>query len=109
MPELAVVGENFDADPSLVSFFQGEKTQWDDVGDLVDSVFDFPFFYRLRNAWPRRVAFTPAESARSRLSLFESKWTPQLGLANGPVMKNGVAQIMLPLKTSEVYQVLGAF
>ena len=36
-----------------------------------------------------------------------SKWTPQLGLANGPVMKNGVAQVMLPPRTAEVYLVSG--
>jgi neopullulanase len=52
-PEVTVVGENFDADPSLVSFFQGGKTQWDGIDDLVDSVFDFPFFYRLRETLGR--------------------------------------------------------
>jgi len=262
-PDVTVVGENFDADPSLVSFFQGGKTQWDGIDDLVDSVFDFPFFYRLRETLGRgkslsslpnllghdylypspdrlvtflglhdverfmnephasidnlKLAFTcllttrgipmiyygdeiamrggkdpdnrrdfpggwtgdpqnafeesgrtPAQQdvfrhvrrltrlrakldclrhgktltlladdylwAYARITKKEmviivvnagdgpgqakiqlsdlgipslSKWTPQLGLANGPVMKNGVAQVMLPPRTAEVYLVSG--
>lgn len=50
-PRVTVVGENFDSDPSLVSFFQGGKVQWDGIDDLVDSVFDFPFFSRMRSAF----------------------------------------------------------
>jgi glycosidase len=47
-PKLTVVGEAFDSDPALVSFFQGGRTQWDGIDDLVDSVFDFPLFSKLR-------------------------------------------------------------
>jgi glycosidase len=50
-PNVTVVGEMFDADPALISFFQGGKTQYDGVDDLVDSVFDFPLFYKIREAF----------------------------------------------------------
>jgi neopullulanase len=50
-PNVNVVGEVLDADPSLVSFFQGGKTQYDGVDDLVDSVFDFPLYYKIREAF----------------------------------------------------------
>ena len=44
-PSLKVVGEVFDGDPSLVSFFQGGRTQFDGIDDKVDTLFDFPLFY----------------------------------------------------------------
>ena len=47
-PNVTVVGEIFDSDPALVSFFQGGRTQWDGIDDLVNSVFDFPLFSKLR-------------------------------------------------------------
>lgn len=50
-PQVTVVGEVFDADPALVSFFQGGKTQYDGIDDLVDSVFDFPLFFKIREAF----------------------------------------------------------
>jgi glycosidase len=37
-----VVGEVFDADPGLVSFFQGGKARFDGVDSGVDTLFDFP-------------------------------------------------------------------
>ena len=41
-PDLRVVGEMFDGDPALVSFFQGGQARFDGVDSGVDSVFDFP-------------------------------------------------------------------
>jgi glycosidase len=46
-----VVGEVFNPDPSIVSFFQGGKAQYDGIDDLVDSVFDFPVYFKLREAF----------------------------------------------------------
>jgi neopullulanase len=57
-PQVTVVGEVFDADPALVSFFQGGKTQYDGIDDLVDSVFDFPFYYKIREAFGRQKSMT---------------------------------------------------
>ncbi|HEX3878236.1 MAG TPA: alpha-amylase family glycosyl hydrolase [Bryobacteraceae bacterium] len=41
-PNFRVVGEVFDSDPGLVSFFQGGKPRFDGIDTGVDSVFDFP-------------------------------------------------------------------
>ena len=41
-PAFRVVGEVFDADPGLVSFFQGGKARFDGVDSGVDTLFDFP-------------------------------------------------------------------
>src|ERR1039457_7411927 len=40
-PELRVVGEMFDGDPAMVSFFQGGQARFDGVDSGVDTVFDF--------------------------------------------------------------------
>jgi glycosidase len=50
-PMLTVVGEMFDGDASLVSFFQGGRTQFDGIDSGVDSVFDFPLYFSIRHAF----------------------------------------------------------
>jgi glycosidase len=52
-PKMNVVGEMFDGDPALVSFFQGGRTQFDGVDSGVDTLFDFPLFYIIRNVFAR--------------------------------------------------------
>ncbi|MBI3667910.1 MAG: cyclomaltodextrinase N-terminal domain-containing protein [Acidobacteria bacterium] len=50
-PRLTVVGEVFDGDPALVSFFQGGRAQFDGIDTGVDTLFDFPLFFALRRAF----------------------------------------------------------
>ena len=50
-PQFRVVGEMFDGDPSLVSFFQGGEKRFDGIDSRVDSLFDFPLFYPVRRAF----------------------------------------------------------
>ena len=50
-PDLRVVGEVFDGDPGLVSFFQGGQARFDGVDSGVDSVFDFPDYFALRHVF----------------------------------------------------------
>ncbi len=50
-PKLRVVGEMFDGDPALVSFFQGGRKQFDGIDSGVDSLFDFPQFYKIREVF----------------------------------------------------------
>lgn len=64
-PHVTVVGEVFDGDPALVSFFQGGVKRFDGVDSRVDSVFDFPLLYPIRRAFGegkslREVAVTLA-------------------------------------------------
>jgi glycosidase len=50
-PDLRVVGEMFDGDPAMVSFFQGGQARFDGVDSGVDSVFDFPTYFTIRHAF----------------------------------------------------------
>ena len=50
-PRVKVVGEMWDGDASLVSFFQGGKARFDGVDSGVDGLFDFPLYYPLRRAF----------------------------------------------------------
>jgi len=50
-PQVTVVGEVFDGDPALTSFFQGGVKRFDGVDSRVDTVFDFPLLYPIRRAF----------------------------------------------------------
>ncbi|HEV8039921.1 MAG TPA: alpha-amylase family glycosyl hydrolase [Bryobacteraceae bacterium] len=50
-PNFRVVGEMFDGDPGLVSFFQGGEKRFDGVDSGIDALFDFPSFYPIRRAF----------------------------------------------------------
>jgi neopullulanase len=50
-PDLRVVGEMFDGDPALVSFFQGGAARFDGVDSGVDTLFDFPAYFKVREAF----------------------------------------------------------
>jgi len=50
-PTTSVVGEVFNGDPTVTSFFLGGRTAHDGIDDLVDSVFDFPTYFRMREAF----------------------------------------------------------
>jgi glycosidase len=50
-PRVNVVGEVYDGDPAITSFFQGGKPRFDGVDSGVDAVFDFPLLYPVRRAF----------------------------------------------------------
>lgn len=50
-PGLRVVGEMWDGDPVLVSFFQGGQARPDGIDSGIDALFDFPLLYPLRRAF----------------------------------------------------------
>jgi glycosidase len=50
-PHLKVVGELFDGDPALVSFFQAGATRFDGIDSGIDTEFDFPLFFKIRDAF----------------------------------------------------------
>ncbi|HXK12620.1 MAG TPA: alpha-amylase family glycosyl hydrolase [Vicinamibacteria bacterium] len=52
-PDLRVVGELFDGDPALVSFFQGGVTRFDGIDSGVDTLFDFPLYFKVRDAFAK--------------------------------------------------------
>jgi len=50
-PSLTAVGELFDSDPAMVSFFAGGAARFDGVDTGVDSLFDFPLLATIRSAF----------------------------------------------------------
>lgn len=50
-PTVTVVGELFDGDPALVSFFQGGQTRFDGIDTRIEALFDFPLHFPLRRAF----------------------------------------------------------
>ena len=64
-PKFNIVGEVFDGDPALVSFFQGGRAQFDGIDSGIDTLFDFPLHYAVRKVFtgggpPRELAQTLA-------------------------------------------------
>ena len=50
-PRFTVVGELYDGDPALVSFFQGGAARFDGIDSKIDALFDFPLLFPLRRAF----------------------------------------------------------
>jgi len=52
-PRLTVVGEVLEGDPALVSFHQGGRVGFDGIDPKVQSQFDFPVYFAMRDAFAR--------------------------------------------------------
>lgn len=52
-PNLTVVGEILDGRPGVVSFFQGGQKQFDGIDTGLDTAFDFPFCFGIRDYFAR--------------------------------------------------------
>jgi len=48
-PQMTTVGEVFNRDPDVTSFFAGGRPQFDGIDSGVTTVFDFPLFHALRD------------------------------------------------------------
>jgi neopullulanase len=48
-PQLSTVGEVFHPDPTVTSFFVGNKKGWDNIDTGLTTVFDFPLFFALHD------------------------------------------------------------
>ena len=57
-PQVTILGEMWDGKPKLVSFFQGGRRAFDDVDTGVDTLFDFPLFYAIRDVFAKRQPVT---------------------------------------------------
>jgi glycosidase len=53
-PRLTVLGEMWDGNPKLVAFFQGGRKAFDGVDSGVDTLFDFPLCYAIRDVFAKR-------------------------------------------------------
>ena len=81
-PRLRVVGEMFDGDPVLVSFFQGGQARFDGVDSGIDALFDFPLLYPVRRAFGegKSVREVAQMVARDRLYADPQQLVTFLGL-----------------------------
>jgi len=52
-PSLRAVGEVLDANPAITSFFQGGRQESDGIDSGIDSVFDYPEYFKIREAFAR--------------------------------------------------------
>lgn len=70
-PGLRVVGEMWDGDPSLVSFFQGGHARWDGIDSGIDALFDFPLYYPMRRAFAEGKSLREVAVALAHDHLYE--------------------------------------
>jgi len=92
-PNLTILGEMFDANPKLVAFFQGGRKQFDGVDSGVDTLFDFPLYYALRDVFAKGqpmarldqvyAADTNYVNARTLVTFLGLHDTPRLMSENG--------------------------
>ncbi len=80
-PNLTAVGELFDEDPALVSFFIGGAARFDGVDTKVDSLFDFPLLGAIRQVFARGGSIRQVAQVLARDHLYPdaSKLTTFLG------------------------------
>jgi neopullulanase len=57
-PDLTILGEMWDKNPTLVAFFQGGQTQFDGVDSGIETLFDFPLFYAIRDVFANGAPMT---------------------------------------------------
>ena len=57
-PHLTILGEMWDGNPKLVSFFQGGRKAFDGVDSGIDTLFDFPLHYAIRDAFAKGQSMT---------------------------------------------------
>lgn len=52
-PHLTILGEMWDGRPELVAFFQGGRKQFDGVDSGIETLFDFPLHYAMRDVFAK--------------------------------------------------------
>jgi glycosidase len=101
-PDLKVVGELFDGDPVLVSFYQGGKRRWDGIDSGIDTLFDFPLFFKIREAFARGGSLREVAMTLARDHLYEDASTlvTFLGLHDVPRFMNEPRASVASLKSA---------
>jgi glycosidase len=84
-PSMDVVGEVFDGDPSLVSFFQGGRRGWDGIDTRVDALFDFPLLFPLRRAFAEGKSIREVAQMLARDHLYPAPMSLMTFLGNHDV------------------------
>lgn len=81
-PNLTILGEMWDGDPKLVSFFQGGRARFDGVDSGIEALFDFPMHYALLDVFARGQPMTRLTDTLAADALYvnPSGLVPFLGL-----------------------------
>lgn len=67
-PKVNILGELYDGDPALLSYFQTGRKGHDGIDTRIDTLFDFGLFYPLRNA------FAQGKNIRDVSQMFAHDW-----------------------------------
>lgn len=67
-PKVNILGELFDSDPVLISYFQRGRKGHDGIDTHIDTLYDFALFYPIRNA------FAKGESIRQVSQMLSRDW-----------------------------------
>jgi glycosidase len=67
-PKVNVLGELYDGNPALLSYFQGGRRGHDGVDTRIDTLYDFGLFYPIRNA------FGQGKNIREISQMFAQDW-----------------------------------
>ncbi len=101
-PDLKVVGELFDADPALVSFYQGGVERFDGIDSGVDTLFDFPLYFKIRDAFAKGGSLRDVAMMLARDHLYRdaSPLVTFLGLHDVPRFMNEPGASIASLKSA---------
>lgn len=67
-PKVNILGELFDGDPALISYFQTGRKGHDGIDTQIDTLYDFALFYSIRNA------FAKGEPVRGVSQMLSRDW-----------------------------------
>jgi glycosidase len=67
-PKVNILGELFDSDPVLISYFQTGRKGHDGIDPQIDTLYDFGLFYPIRNA------FAQGKNIREISQMFSRDW-----------------------------------
>lgn len=67
-PRVNILGELFDGDPALLAYFQTGRRGHDGIDTQIDTLFDFPVYYAMRNA------FAQGRNVREVSQVFAHDW-----------------------------------
>ncbi len=67
-PNVNILGELYDGDPALLSYFQKGRRGHDEIDPEIDTLYDFGLFYPIRNAFANR------QSIRQISQMFAHDW-----------------------------------
>lgn len=108
-PNLSVVGEVWNGDPAVVSFFQGGKPRFDGIDSGIESLFDFPLFEGLRRVFGEGepLAYVPSILGHDRLYDDPGRLVTFFGLHDNPRFMSAATPAGLKLAETLLFTTRG--